>query len=169
MRLSTIAKTLLLTAIAAPVLAQPAPPPPRAKGPALDLAVEAAQIAVATCLANGYKTTVLVSDSVGIPVALLSADGVNARTQDIAASKIATVIRYKVASGVIADRVAKEPALAEETKADPKIKGFAWRGALPLMAGGEQIGAIAVSGAPGGEKDEACAQPAIAKIAGRLK
>ncbi len=46
---------------------------------------------------------------------------------------------------------------------------YPWQGARPLTVGGEQIGAIAVSGAPGGEKDEACAQPAIAKIASRLK
>ncbi|MGF7169766.1 uncharacterized protein GlcG (DUF336 family) [Sphingobium xanthum] len=168
MQFSTIAKTLLLSAIAAPVLAQPAPPPPRAKGPALEFAVEAAQIAIKTCLANGYKTTVQVSDSEGIPVALLSADGVGARTQAIVASKTAMVIKYKVSSGTIADRMKTDAKLDAEVKADPKMP-FPWRGALPLMAGSEQIGAIAVSGAPGGEKDEACAEPAIKAIAGRLK
>lgn len=168
MRLSTVTKTLLLTAIAAPVIAQPAPPPPRAKGPALDLAVEAAQTAIAACLANGYKTTVLVSDSEGIPVAMLSADGVGARTQAIVASKTAMVIKYKVSSGTIAERMKTDAALAAEVKADPKMP-YPWQGAVPLMASGQQIGAIAVSGAPGGEKDEACAQPAIARIASRLK
>jgi len=168
MHVSTIAKTLLLTAMAVPAFAQPAAPPPRAKGPPLDLAVEAAQIAIKTCLANGYKTTVQVSDSEGIPVALLSADGVGARTQAIVASKTAIVIKYKVSSGTIAERMKTDAALAAEVKADPKMP-YPWQGALPLVASGEQIGAIAVSGAPGGEKDEACAQPAIAKIQGRLK
>ena len=169
MRRSMRIQALLLASFAAPALAQPASPPPRAKGPSLAAAVEAAQIAIRTCLANGYKTTALVADAEGIPVAMLSADGVNPRTQQIAAGKIATVIRYKVASGVIMDRVKTDAKLAEEVKADPKIAGFAWRGALPLMAGDEQIGAIAVSGAPGGEKDEACAEPAIAKIQPLLK
>lgn len=168
MRQSSLAHALLIAAFAAPAFAQPAPPPPRAKGPALDLAVEAAQIAIKTCLANGYKTTVQVSDSEGIPVALLTADGAGARTQAIVASKTAIVIKYKVPSGVIAERMKTDAALAAEVKADPKMP-YPWQGALPLMAGTEQIGAIAVSGAPGGEKDEACAQPAIAKIAGRLK
>ena len=43
------------------------------------------------------------------------------------------------------------------------------RGGVPIMVGDEGIGAIAVSGAPGGEKDEACAEAGIAKIKDRLK
>ena len=58
--------------------------------------------------------------------------------------------------------------LAAEIKADPKI-GTARRGALPLMVGGDFIGAFAVSGAPGGDKDEACVKAALDKIGGRLK
>lgn len=168
MRRSMSIPALLLAGFAVPALAQPAPPPPRAKGPSLAAAVEAAQIAIQTCLANGYKTTALVADAEGIPVAMLSADGVNPRTQQIVVSKVATVIRYKVASGVIAERIKTDTKLADEVKAENKL-GYGWRGALPLMAGSEQIGAIAVSGAPGGEKDEACAEPAIAKIKPLLK
>jgi uncharacterized protein GlcG (DUF336 family) len=167
---SRIATALLLTAcVAAPALAQQGPPPPRARGPALELAVEAAQIAVRTCLANGYRTTALVTDSAGVPVAMLSADGAAAITQVIAPRKIATVMRYKVASGVVAERLKTDAALAQAVKDDPAIAGMAWPGAFPLMAGDAMVGAIAVSGAPGGDKDEACARPAIAAIAARLK
>jgi uncharacterized protein GlcG (DUF336 family) len=42
-------------------------------------------------------------------------------------------------------------------------------GALPITVGDDVIGAIGVSGAPGGEKDEACAKAAIDKIADQLK
>jgi uncharacterized protein GlcG (DUF336 family) len=42
-------------------------------------------------------------------------------------------------------------------------------GGVPIKAGSEVIGAIGVSGAPGGEKDEACANAGIAKIADLLK
>lgn len=169
MRPSTPIIALLIASLATAAAAQPPAPQPRAKGPALDLAVEAAQVAIRTCLANGYKTTVLVADSEGVPVAMLSADGAAAFTQIIAPRKIATVIRYKVASGTIAERLKTDAALAQEVKDDPKIAGMAWPGAFPLMAGSEQIGAIAVSGAPGGEKDEACARPAVAAISARLK
>jgi uncharacterized protein GlcG (DUF336 family) len=42
-------------------------------------------------------------------------------------------------------------------------------GGLPIKAGNEVIGAIGVSGAPGGEKDEACANAGIQKLADKLK
>jgi uncharacterized protein GlcG (DUF336 family) len=52
----------------------------------------------------------------------------------------------------------------------PAIEGtVAAQGGVPIKAGTEVIGAIGVSGAPGGEKDEACADAGIAKIADLLK
>ena len=42
-------------------------------------------------------------------------------------------------------------------------------GGVTLMAGGDAIGAIGVSGAPGGQFDDACARAAIAKIQERMK
>jgi uncharacterized protein GlcG (DUF336 family) len=143
--------------------AAPAPPPPRAKGPSLAWAVPAAQAAVAACLANTYKVTALITDSAGDPVVLLSGDGVNVRTQTIAASKVAAVMKYKKSSGEVVAMAKADPKIDAEIKADPKI-GTARQGAVPLMMGGEMIGAFAVSGAPGGEKDEACITATLAKM-----
>ena len=42
-------------------------------------------------------------------------------------------------------------------------------GGVPVKMGGELVAAISVSGAPGGDKDEVCANAGIAKIADRLK
>lgn len=146
----------------------PPPAAPRARGPSLALAVEAAQVAAATCTANGYKTTVLIVDSADVPVVIFSGDGAAERTQAIAAGKAATAIRYNTSSGEIAERAKTDSALAAEIKADPRI-GTARQGALLLKAGNDTIGAIAVSGAPGGEKDEVCARAAVEKIKGRLQ
>ena len=145
----------------APVAA-PAPPPPRAKGPALAPAVQAAQAAVAACAANGYKVTALITDSAGDPVVLLSGDGAALRTQAIARSKIAAVMKYKMSSGEVAAKAKADPKFADEIKADPAI-GTARQGGVPLLSGGELLGAFAVSGAPGGDKDEACVKAALAK------
>ena len=41
-------------------------------------------------------------------------------------------------------------------------------GGLPIKAGNETIGGIGVSGAPGGDKDEACASAGLDKIKDRL-
>ena len=43
------------------------------------------------------------------------------------------------------------------------------QGAVVIKDGDEVIGAIGASGAPGGEKDEACARAGLAKISDRLK
>jgi len=123
---------------------------------------------VATCTTNGYKTTATVVDSAGVPIVILSGDGAPERTQAVGLSKTATTLKYKVPSGEIADKVKTDAALDAEVKADPKI-GTARRGALPIKVGSEIIGALSVSGAPGGDKDEACAKAGIDKVAGDLK
>ena len=43
------------------------------------------------------------------------------------------------------------------------------QGALPIKIGEEVIGAAGVSGAPGGEKDEACVKAGLDKVADQLK
>ncbi len=157
------------TALAqAPPAAPPAPPPPRAKGPALSPAVEAAQAAVAACAANGYKVTALITDSAGDPVVLLSGDGAALRTQTIAKTKIAAVMKYRTSSGEVVARAKTDPAMDAAIKADPNI-GTARQGGVPLMSGTDLIGAFAVSGAPGGDKDEACVKAALTKVGDRLK
>src|SRR4029078_8556932 len=97
--------------------APPPPPPPRARGPALDVAIEAAKIAQATCTTNGYKTTVTVVDSAGVRLVMLSGDGAPERRQALGLSKTSTTIKYKVASGEIADRVKTDTARDAEVKA----------------------------------------------------
>lgn len=138
------------------------PPPPRAKGPSLATAVPAAQAAVATCLANGYKVTALIVDSAGDPVVLLSGDGVLLRTQTIVKTKIAAVMKYRMSSGEVLAKSLADPKFDAELKANPDI-GTIRQGAVPIMVGGEMIGAFGVSGAPGGDKDEACIAAALAK------
>lgn len=42
-------------------------------------------------------------------------------------------------------------------------------GALPIEAGGNLLGAIAVSGAPGGDADDACAKAGIKAISDEIE
>src|ERR1700748_1176953 len=99
----------------------PQPQPPRARGPALAPAVQAAEAAVAACAANGYKVTALITDSAGEAVVLLSGDGAALRTQMIARTKIAAVIKYGVSSGEVATRAKADANFDAEIKADPNI------------------------------------------------
>jgi uncharacterized protein GlcG (DUF336 family) len=64
---------------------------------------------------------------------------------------------------------------AKRYKDDPQLS-LVWltnviaaQGALPVKAGDEVIGAVGVSGAPGGDKDQVCAQAGLDKVADQLK
>ena len=178
-------KKILLAAsallIAAPAFAQaptiaPAPTademkvprPPRAKGIPVALAIEGAVAANAQCLANTYKTTAMITDSAGVPIVVISNDGAAAITQRIAMSKVQAVLKYKMTSGEVAAKAAADPAFKAELAANPLID-TARQGAVPLTVGSEVVGVFAVSGAPGGDKDEVCVRAGMAKIADRLK
>ena len=136
-----------------------APRPVRQRGIPAALAVEAVETANATCKANGNKTTTVVIDSEGVPIAMVSDDGAAAITQRIAMGKAMISLKTKGAS-------------ADGAKADAAVMaplGAARPGGFPLLAGADLVGAIAVSGSPSGGADEVCAKAAIAKIGDRIK
>jgi len=49
------------------------------------------------------------------------------------------------------------------------LRRLARDGALPIRSAGSMIGAVGVSGAPGGDKDKACAAAALQKVEERLE
>ena len=130
----------------------------------LDMAQTMAQEAMATCRANGYKVTALVVDALNMPKALLRDDGALASTTEMAKMKAYSTMLYNRPSGpaqpLPPGTVAPPPTLAGTVNA---------QGALPIKVGDATIGAIAVSGAPGGDKDAVCAAAALAKVADKLK
>ena len=142
------------------------PPPPPARGPATGLALEAARAAIETCAANGYKVGVVVLNSSGAQRVMVLADGAPDMTGQIATRKAFTAVTLKVATAVVSERVKTDKALADQIANDPKM--ITWAGGQPLTVGGEIIGAIAVSGAPGGDKDDVCTSAGVARIQGRL-
>lgn len=143
------------------------PPSPPARGPDSALALEAAQTAISTCQASGYNVGVTVVDSAGEVRVLLAGDATPERAVESSTGKALTVIAFKLPSAAVAQQAASDPALAARIAADPKLRARA--GALPLTVGSELIGAIGVGGAPGGDKDEACAAAGIDKIKSRLR
>jgi len=59
------------------------------------------------------------------------------------------------------------PPNAQPPQAPPGMTYFT--GGLVIKAGNQVIGAVGVSGAPGGDKDAVCGAAALAKLADRLK
>ena len=72
---------------------------------------------------------------------------------------------FRIASGEMEKRLKDNPQMGAQY-----LTGFTTaRGALPITIGEEVVGAAGVSGAPGGEKDEACVKAALDKVADQLK
>ena len=141
---------------------------PAARGPAAALALEAAEMAVATCSTNGFKVAALVVDSAGEPVAMAKADGAPPIDLASATRKDFVVIYTKLPSADAASRVRTDESFAKELAATGKALPV--RGGLPIKVGDVIIGAIAVGGAPPpGDQDELCARAGLDKIVSRLK
>ena len=156
----------LAAAQSAPASAPQTPPPPPARGLPLDLALEAARVAVDTCKGLDQKVGVSVLDSAGELRLLLSADGAASRGVTNSALKAKAALAFNAPSGQLADRAKTDKDVADRLAANPTW--LARAGAVPVTVGGVVIGAIGVGGARGSEKDEACAIAGLDKVKSRL-
>src|SRR6476661_7354619 len=137
---------------------------PTSKVLTLDVAEMIAQEALAKCRADGYKVTVLVVDGLNAPKALLRDDGATASTTEVAKMKATATMLYNRPSGPA------QPLPPGQTAPPATIPGtINAQGGVPIKVGESTIGAVAVSGAPGGDKDAVCANAGIAKASDRLK
>jgi uncharacterized protein GlcG (DUF336 family) len=143
------------------------------RGPEMALALEAAQAALAACAANGVKAAASIVDSGGGLRVLLTADGAAQEEVEISRKKAFTAVVLKEVTSEVADRMEKDQAFKARIETDKTL--FPRPGGIPLMSGGEVIGAIGVSGAsrlngvPGGVRDQACAKAGHDKIIAKLK
>ena len=129
------------------------------------LAATIAQTAYETCLQQGYHVSIHVVGDEGQSIAALRGDGTSPHTFENSLRKAYTARTFRTPSGDFAQRVKDNP-----TTGAVHLAGvIAAQGALPIKIGDDVIGAVGVSGAPGGEKDEACAKAGIDKVADQLK
>ena len=129
------------------------------------IAFEIAETAQATCKANGYSVSVTVVGRSGEIILQVRGDDANPHTFENSKRKAYTARTTRSPSGALVDRV----------KADPNLglvhltNVIAIQGGLPIKVGDDVIGAAGASGAPGGEKDEACVKAGLDKVADQLK
>jgi len=137
---------------------------PQSRVLTLDLAQQIAQETLAKCTADGFKVTVLVVDSMSAAKVMLRADGTSPSTAKVAEMKAYSTMMYNRPSGPA------QPLPPGQTAPPATIPGtINAQGGVPIKVGDVTIGAVAVSGAPGGDKDAACANFALAKLADKLK
>ena len=161
MLMTRIAVFAAAAALAAPASAELLARKDLSLATALTIATTAAD----TCKGQGYRVSVSVVGRNGETLVQLRGDDASPHTLDFSLRKAYTARTFRVASGEIANRFKQDPAYfgVHVPNTAPS------QGALPIKIGEETIGAVGVSGAPGGEKDEACAKAGIDKIADQLK
>jgi uncharacterized protein GlcG (DUF336 family) len=130
----------------------------------VELASDIAFESIKACRKNGFQVSAVVVDRNGLIQAALRDDLASRFTLQIAEEKANSVILSGTSSGTF--RESRSDIRPELNHMDGII---IMQGALPIEIAGSRVGAIGVSGAPGGDKDEACAQQALDKLSDRLE
>ncbi|MDX1352952.1 MAG: heme-binding protein [Thiomicrorhabdus sp.] len=129
----------------------------------MELARDLATEAILACREKGFSVSAVVVDKHGNQRVALRDDFASKFTLQIAEEKANATIMSGLKSG---DFRAKRGDIRPELN---HVNGVLMMvGAVPIVSGGARIGAIGVSGAPGGEKDEACVIQALEKFEERL-
>lgn len=130
------------------------------------LAAQAVNAAVSACASKGYKVTVVLVDAGGVQQAFLRGDDAALQTVELAFDKAYTSVATLLDTRTFAERAAQgQPSVAVSRL--PHM--VASQGGVVIKSGDEVLGALAVSGAPGGQFDEECGLAAIATIRDRLR
>ncbi len=137
----------------------PAPQAPAQKGPALkapapavssltyDMAKQMMDAAEAEARNNKWNVVIVITDAAGMPVMLRRLDGTGARAYDIAMRKASTVVATKLATSAYGEQL--KAGTVQEVP-----NGITFAGGVPIMRGGEFIGAIGTSGVRASEDEQ---------------
>lgn len=126
-----------------------------------EAALTAAQAALQSCRDSGYQVAIAVTDRMGHPIAILRDRYAGAHTPETATRKAYTAASFRMDT----TSLAKETAAGEAASGIRQVSQIlALGGGMPIEAAGSLVGAIGVSGAPGAEADDGCAQAGIDAI-----
>ena len=129
----------------------------------MELARDIADETISACRRDGYHISAVVVDRSGTIRAALRDDLASRFTLDIAERKANMTVMAWMDSGAFKN--ARED-IRQELNHIPGL--IVMEGGLKIVSGGNNIGAVGVSGAPGGDKDAACARTALKKLADRI-
>jgi uncharacterized protein GlcG (DUF336 family) len=131
-----------------------------------ETALSAARAAMEACRKQGFQVAVAVVDRAGLTQVLLRDRFAGAHTVEFAANKAWTAASFRTATGAMG--VETQPGKPQSgIRSLARFAGVA--GGLTIEGGGSMLGAIGVSGAPGGEADEVCAKAGLAAIADAIE
>jgi uncharacterized protein GlcG (DUF336 family) len=131
-----------------------------------DTAIELAQAALASCRARGYQVAVAVVDRFGQPQVMLRDRFAGPHTSNVATDKAWTAVSFRTNTNDLI-RIAQPGQPQAGLRNIPRVVVLG--GGVMIEAGGNLVGAVGVSGAPGGEEDEACAKSGIESVREKLE
>lgn len=131
-----------------------------------ELALDLAQAALSDCRARGHQIAVAVVDRFGVTQVVLRDRFAGPHTPSTAIGKAWTATSFKTSTTEL--NAASQPGMAQSGIRNlPGVVIIG--GGLTLEAGGSLVAAVGVSGAPGGDADEACAKAGIEAIRDKLE
>lgn len=125
-----------------------------------ETALKATVAALEECRKRDYQVAVAVVDRSGVAQAMLRDRFAGPHTVSTAINKGYTAISFRVDTLELAKQT--QSGSSSGAREIPNV--VAVGGGVLIQAGGATLGAIGVSGAPGGEADDACAKAGIAAI-----
>ena len=135
------------------------------KSLAPDAALTLAKAALDKCRKDGFQVAVVVLDRFGAPLVSLRDRYAPVGALDIAQGKAWTAVTFTRNTSEFVQAMKDGtigPGLAGLPKVTPLVGG------LMIQAAGSLVGGVGVAGAPGGDKDEACAKAGLAAIQDQL-
>lgn len=130
----------------------------------MEMARDIAQGSVEACRKAGYQVTAVVVDRDGFEQMVMRDTLAPRFTLQIAREKANAVILSGVSSGVF--RANRQDIRTEMNHVDGIL---VLDGGVPIRAAGSLVGAVGVSGAPGGDKDAVCAEAGVEAVRERLE
>jgi uncharacterized protein GlcG (DUF336 family) len=155
--------TALLIASICPVRAEEGLVAYKSLGP--ELALDLARAALANCRTRGYQVAVAVVDRFGVTQVMLRDRFAGPHTPSTATGKAWTAASFKTSTTEL-NAISQPGMMQAGIRNLPGAVVIA--GGLIVEAGGSLVGAVGVSGAPGGDADEACAKAGIDAIGDKL-
>lgn len=131
-----------------------------------ETALKAAQAALERCRKDGYQVAVAVVDRAGLTQALLRDRFAGAHTIEVATNKAWSAASFRIPTSEL-EKATRSTTSMAGLRSVPRVTAIG--GGLLIEASGSSVGAIGVSGAPGGEADEACAAAGVKAIAEDLE
>ena len=155
-----------LALAAAPAGAQPASGTFSVKQLTPEAALAAARAALESCRQSGYQVAVAVTDRSGLTQVMLRDRFAGVHTVETAINKAWTAVSFRTHTTDLEKATRPGTSMAGIRNLS---RATAIGGGLMIEAGGSMMGAIGVSGAPGGDADDICARAGLKAIADDLE